>query len=172
MLPRYLAVVALSSACGTVEKPAADASIDSAVETATTYRGTLDATDPVTFGGQTFCTYMITLKQLVVELAITPSGQVRSGHVQDLNSETTTADCPNGTIEPNIAMYTLASAAPSQSGTTLTFQGAAANEPAADLIVELSTTGSARQATLGFHRSDADPPLDWSVVATLALSAQ
>jgi len=178
MVLRCLVVLSVASACGEVKRPVDAGAVggDAIDEAATTYRGTRDVVAPVTFGGklgdQNFCTYMITLKQLVIELAITPSGQVRTGHVQDLNVETTTADCPNGTIPPNIAMYTLASATPSQTGMTLAFQGAASNEPTVDLVVELSTAGSAHQASLGFHRSNASPPLDWSVVTTLALSAQ
>jgi len=182
MVLRCLAVVSLASACGAVEKPLTpdatpgDAPIGDAPEIPAAYRGMLDATQSVTFGGMfgqdNYCTYMITLKQLVIELGITPSGQVRTGRVQDLNFETTTADCEFDPIEPNVAMYTLASTAPGPGGMTLTFQGAPANNPTVDLVVELSTAGSVHQASLGFHRSDIDPPLDWAVVATVALSAQ
>jgi hypothetical protein len=44
--------------------------------------------------------------------------------------------------------------------------------PPADLTVELSSVGSAYQAKLGFHRTNTPPPLDWSVIATVSLSAQ
>jgi hypothetical protein len=174
MLPRWLAVVALASACGKVEAPAVP---DAASDLPITYQASLAATDPVTFGGpvtgHNYCFYTITLKQLSLELAITPSGSVRSGRVQALNSEATTADCDQGTIPENIATYTFVSAAPSGSGMTLTFQGAAANMPPASLAVELSTAGTAHQARLRFHRLGVDPPLDWSVVTpSLSLSPQ
>jgi hypothetical protein len=125
----------------------------------------------VAFGGGTFCNYTITLKQLAITLGILPSGQVVSGHVEDLNVEAAVAPCTGG-IPANIATYTFASAKPTQTGMALTFQGATTNQPHADLVVNLSTAGSAFQAQLGFHRNDQNPPLDWSVVATLSLSAQ
>ena len=174
MLYRWLAVVALTSACGKVQTPAVP---DAASDLPVTYQASLAATDAVTFGGpvpgHNYCFYMITLKQLSVELAITPSGSVRSGRVQALNSETVAADCDQGTIPENIATYTFTSAAPTDGGMTLTFQGAASNMPPASLAVELATAGTAHQARLGFHRLGVDPPLDWSVVTpTLSLSPQ
>lgn len=167
MIPRCLIAVMLTGACGTVARDPIDGN-----GTPLTYKGTLDQTPPVTFGGAPYCMYTITLKQLDVELAIVPPSQVITGRVQDLNVEAIVPPCPNGSIPPMIATYTLASAMPSQSGTTLTFQGATSNVPAVSLVIELSSAGEAYQARLGFHRSDAVPPLDWSVVATIPLSAR
>jgi hypothetical protein len=179
MLHSRLAVALCAAACGEVSQ-SGDAGIDSAPSDAGTprmFQGTMDEVTPVTFGGLPYCTYKITLKQLQIQIGILPSGQIATGHVQDLNVESiipsTTPNCPADyeVIPPNIATYTLLSATPAGSTTTLTFTGGASNMPPADLTIELSSVGSAYQAKLGFHRTNVEPPLDWSVIATVSLSA-
>jgi hypothetical protein len=39
-------------------------------------------------------------------------------------------------------------------------------------VPALPPTGGAYQARLTFHRTDLPPPLDWTVVATIALTPQ
>jgi hypothetical protein len=164
--------------CGNVDKPATDASAppkDAMIDAgpARTLRGHLDQTQPVTFGGgpKGFCTYTITLQDLDVTLEVQSSGAITSGTVQDLNVEALVGTCTAGTIPPKIAMYTLDTAKPGPGGTTLTFQGATANEPRVILTGTAAIAGAAATAMLGFKRTGtADPVLDWSVVATVALS--
>src|SRR5579859_2829577 len=110
MTYRCAAVIALA-ACGQVSNhapgdggPAGDAAVP-----AVAYKGTLAATMPSMFGGAPYCNYMITFKQLELDLGILPSHQASSGHLQALNVETTDASCPNGVIPPTIANYTLSS---------------------------------------------------------------
>jgi hypothetical protein len=182
MIRRSLAVALCAAACGEVgQSGPGDGGIDGPPRdggTPRTFMGTMDEVPPVTFGGAPYCTYKITLKQLQVEIGILPSGQVATGHVQDLNVESvvpsTTPNCPPdyGVIPPNIASYTFQSASASASGMTLTFTGGASNMPPADLTIELSSVGAAYQARLGFHRSNTVAPLDWSVIATVSLSTQ
>lgn len=183
MLRSGILVALSAAACGQVggAGPA-----DGAVDTSTPpdsapprmFRGAMDEVPAVTFGGAPACTYHITLKQLEITLTLAPSGQVTMGHVQDLNVESvvvsTTPNCPAdyGVIEPNIASYTLQSAQPNDTTTTLTFKGGPTNKPPADLTVELSSVGSAYQARLGFHRNELGPPFDWSVIVMLPLSEQ
>lgn len=189
MMFRILAVALLASACGTVaDKPATDASVgdaagpgsDGSVPAAVMWEGKPSADPSSNFGGNNmFCNYTITLKQLDVQLAILPSGVVTSGQVQDLNVEaivpsTTpfvcTATSP-GTIPPNIATYKLATAVPSASGATLTFQGDATNMPPASLEIDLTKVNSMYSATLKFHRNDGQPAvLLWMVMAMLTLT--
>jgi len=123
--------------------------------------------------------YRITLKQLDVQLAILPSGQVTSGRVQDLNFEevipsTTPVVCTPTTPPPipaNIAIYELATTAAGTGGLTLTFQGAAGNMPAATLVVDLTRVGSLYSARLTFQRNDGvDPVLAWKVTTTVPLA--
>src|SRR5215510_13302922 len=92
MLRRGLAVALCAVACGEVDQATQkDAGIDAAPPpdsgSPRPYVGTMDEVPPVTFGGAPYCTYKITLKQLQIDIAILPSGQIASGHVQDLNVE-------------------------------------------------------------------------------------
>ncbi len=189
MMYRILAVALLAGACGKVaDKSAADASVgdgpgpgsDGSVPGAVTWVGQLAQSPTVTFGGPSgqnnFCTYTITLKQIDVQLAILPSGQVSSGQVQDLNMEAvvpTMPPCSAGPIPPNIATYKLATAMPSTGGMTLTFQGGATNMPPATLVIELTQASSLYSAKLTFHRNDGlQAVLEWTVTTTVPLAPQ
>lgn len=184
---RLLAVALLAGGCGTVAQNPADASVgDGATPDmapgAVTWRNQPGDVPLVMYGGgNRFCMYTITLKQLDVQLDILPSGQVTSGHVQDLNVEAVvpsttpfvcTATSP-GTIPANIAMYQLATAAAGTGGLALTFQGGASNMPPATLVAVLTKVGSLYSAKLTFHRNDgADPLVEWTIVATVPLAPQ
>jgi hypothetical protein len=190
MLLRGVAIAVCIAACGEVadHRTPADAALDAAVDAAIPpdaplprkYTGGQDVVPSVTFGGPSmtivYCMYTITLKELEIELAILPSGQVTDGRVQDLNVEavivSTTPNCPAtiGVIPQNIATYMLESTKPAPGGQLLTFKGAPTNKPRVTLAVELAIVGSAYQAKLGFHRNDQLAPFDWSVVTTLSLS--
>jgi hypothetical protein len=172
------AVALCAAACGEVGQPPVDSAVDAPpTGPPRIFRGTMDELDPVTFGGSPYCTYHITLKQLQIDIGILPSGTIASGHVQALNVESvvpsTVPNCPPDyeVIAPNIAMYTLQSTSASGGTVTLTFQGGTSNNPPADLTMELTSVGSAYQAKLGFHRTNVEPPLDWSIIATVSLSA-
>jgi hypothetical protein len=167
-----------AGACGTVAR---EPPVDGAVgdrpsgETPTMYTGTTAQTSAIGFGGTPYCKYTITLKMLDIELGILPSSkQVITGHVQDLNVEAvvpTTPPCAFGPADPSIANYNFTAATQTSKGMMLTFQGAAANAPAATLMINLMPAGTMYSAALSFHRTDEPPPLDWSVAVTLPLSA-
>ena len=186
----WLAAALLAGACGTVAQTPADASAgDGATPDmapgAVTWRNQPGDVPLVMYGGgNKFCMYTITLKQLDVQLDILPSGQVTSGHVQDLNVEAVVPSMPPttpfvctpaspGTIPANIAMYQLATATTGTGGMTLTFQGGTSNAPPASLVAVLTRVGSLYSAKLTFHRNDgADPLVEWMVVATVPLAPQ
>ena len=155
-------------------RPAIDARPDSSV----TYTAMLDATPPVSFGAAmptpTFCTYSITLRQLAIELGITPDGRITRGHVQDLNVEATTnVDCTLGVIPQNVAQYTYRSSKDGATGPTLLFEGDAPNEPPALLTIQLSAQDTAApQAVLSFQRTQIAAPYNWVVTQTLTLAPQ
>lgn len=178
MIPRYFAVALLACGCGEVAHPGADASTghpDGRVPDAamgTTYSGSTQQTASSPFGGVVYCHYTITLKQLMIDLAILPTGQVTTGHVQDINVEGTDANCPNGVIPASPANYSLQSAIATASGQKLTFLGAPENVPTASLEVDLSRSGSSYSTVLTFHRIDQVPELNWSLTTTLPLFAQ
>ncbi len=178
MIRSGLTIAALASACGTVGSEPKDGAVGDGQsnETPVMYKATMAQTPAMPFGGAPYCSYTITLKQLDVELGILPSSkQVTTGRIQDLNVEAvvpTTPPCMYTATPPTIANYTLASAMPSASGTTLTFQGDPTNAPVVSLGVELTSAGSVYQARLGFQRTDEPPPLNWSVLVTVTLSPQ
>lgn len=164
-----------SAACGEVNKPASGDAGPGDGGAATTYRGALAQTSPVMFGGKSdagnFCNYTITLKDLAIELVISPSKQIVSGAVQALNTEATDATCTFGTIPVNTAKYSYAPATPVALGTTLSFTGDANNMPPATLMVDVVSVGTAFQANLAFHRADnVQEPLKWTVIASLPVT--
>ena len=174
-----VAVVAMfAAACGTVantppiDGAAADAPPDSVAPT--TYAVQVDMIPAVMFGGAPTCTFTITLKQLDVELAILPSGEVVSGRVQDLNMEDVLNVPPctpqTGHIEPNIVTYTFTSAQPGTGGTMLSFHGATTNKPQATLVATLAPAGAAYTAMLKFQRTDGIPAVNWLVMTMVTLS--
>ena len=180
MIPRYLAVALLACGCGEVAShPGADAStgqpdgrvpVDAAV--GTVYRGSTQQTAPSPFGGVVYCHYTITLRELMIDLTILPSGQVTTGHVQDINVEGTDASCPNGVIPASPAKYSLQSATATATGQKLTFLGAPENVPTASLVVDLTRGGSSYATTLTFQRTDQVPELNWMLTTTLPLFVQ
>lgn len=176
-----LAVALGVAACGNVDGKAGidaagpvDATAGSDAGPAHRYRGTLDATTPVQFGGgpKGFCTYSITLKQLAVELTVQASGEVTAGAVSDLNVEAIVGTCSAGVIPPKIARYTLDSAKAAPGGTLLTFQADPANEPNVALTGVVGFGGTQARATLNFKRGGdtVDPVLDWQVVAPVDIA--
>lgn len=191
MLCRLLAIAMLAGACGTVANQPADAAVDGAPG-AVTWRNQPADVSAVTFGGPSktgtiYCKYTITLKQLDVQLAILPSGQVTSGHVQDLNVEAVVPSMPPTTpfvcsatdpmpIPANIAMYQLATTTAGTGGLTLTFQNGASNMPPAVLAIELTKVSSMYSAKLTFQRNDGndvvDPVFEWMVTTTVPLAPQ
>lgn len=194
MLYRLLAVALLAGACGTVSQKPTDASVgDGATPDvppgAVMWRNQPVDVPAVTFGGTSadgtqYCKYTITLRQVDLQLAILPSGQVTSGHVQDLNVEAVVPSAPPTTpfvctatnpppIPANIAMYQLATATAGSGGMTLTFQGGTSNAPPATLVVLLTRVGSLYSAKLTFHRNDGiDPIFEWTVTTTVPLAPQ
>ena len=173
---RCLAAVVLAAACTTDTIPPGDAAIVPDADPVTTYQGRLDHTEPLPFGGQGFCDYRMTLKQLEVDVAITASGQVRSAHVQDLNfEELITMPCgdpPASPIAPNTATYDLELATPSTTGIGLTFTAAKPNEPTVTLAANLTRTDAGYAAALVFHRVGQAPVLNWTIYVSVALAPQ
>lgn len=170
-----LALALLTAACGQVANKQPDAGIDGALPPdAVAYHGALAATTPVAFGGSPYCDYTITLKQLTVDLVVIPAASgatVQAGEVEALNVEgNDPTKCTFSPTPENIARYTFAPAAPVAATTAMTFTGAADNAPKVTLTVQLQQAGSLYQANLGFHRTDSADVLNWSIVASVALS--
>jgi hypothetical protein len=175
MVLRCLAAVIFAAACSN-DSPPSDAAIAPDADPVTTYKGRLEQTPPLAFGGVDFCDYLMTLQQLEVEVAITASGQVRSAHVQDVNfEEIVTMPCgdpPALPIAPNTATYDLELATPSTTGIGLTFTAATTNQPAATLAANLTRAEAGYNALLVFHRFGEVAVLNWTIHASVALTPQ
>jgi hypothetical protein len=163
--------VAGACGCGSVDPPPADAAITVDAEPTTAYRGHLDHTEPLAFGPPIFCSYVMTLKQLDVEVAITAGGRVASAHVQNLNFEELAMPCGDtGTIAPNVATYELDLATQSTTGIGLTFTAGRSNEPTVTLAANLTRAGAGYTAALMFHRFGQAAALNWTIQASVDLA--
>jgi hypothetical protein len=182
MMTRWLSIAGLAvatTACGGgVDSPtgtpdAAAAGSGSDNQPAVTYEGKIASVPPVTFGVAPFCAYTQTVSNLVLDLLIKPNGTVIGGAMQHHNVEA----CPAGDIAPqppSDVSYTLTGTQPSGDGTQLTFTGAASNRPNTTLTIQLTPAGTAYNAALTIHRIDqpANPSLDWTVTATVQITAK
>ncbi len=141
--------------------------------TATTYAATLDATATVAFGGSPFCDYKVTLRNVAIELAALPSGQVISATAKNRMVEATTPASPtcNGVkpLPPSEMSFSLKTTTDTPDGTTLLFVGAATNAPKVELIVDLKKSGSSSEAAASWRRTDGVAAVNWTVKAKLAL---
>jgi hypothetical protein len=171
MASRCIAAIVVAGACGSVDPPPTDAAIAVDAEPTTVYRGHLDQTPPLAFGPPIFCAYVMTLKQLDVEVAITAAGRVASAHVQDLNVEELAMPCGDiGTIAPNVATYELDLATRSTTGIGVTFTAGRSNEPTATLAANLTRAGAGYTAALIFHRVGQEPALNWTIQVAVDLA--
>lgn len=139
---------------------------------ATTFRGRLDATLPVKFGGSPYCSYTVSLKEIVIEVAALESGDLIGASVSNLVVEATIPPCPNPPMAPARQTYALTTTTKTASGLTLGFEGAKPNQPATALVIDLVRIGVTYEASVGWHRTDQKPPLDWSVAAKITLAAE
>jgi hypothetical protein len=136
---------------------------------ATTFKGTLDTTVPVKFGGKGYCEYTMTLKQVAIEVAALESGEIIGAAVKDLAIEGTVAPCTYNPMPPSDQTFALTTVTKTASGATLAFEGAKTNRPETALVIDLTRVGITYEASAGWKRSDQTPPLVWSVQAKLTL---
>jgi hypothetical protein len=168
----YLLLAVTAGACGKVadDQPDAAVKVDATPVGSTLYRGTLAATAAVEFGGGGFCKYTMTLKQIEVEVAISTTGQITAASTTNLTGEATVPPCDFAPDGPHIQKFALKSATPVGSATMLVMQGAADNTPQASLAITLTPGGGAFTAAARWTRTDQQPPLNWTVTASLTLT--
>jgi hypothetical protein len=175
-----LALVLAMSACGAVpEDMVPDAGPDAPKPPGTTtYRGTLQMSPTVTFGGPPYCTYTETLRQIEIELNLLTTGEVKGGSSQALSVEmvlaTTDPACDAGPgIEPNIHKFTFRSATRVGTGYMVLMDGNIANDPATSLAFMLTPATGAFTAAARWTRSGgiADS-LNWNLTSNLTLTVK
>lgn len=134
------------------------------------FTGMLAMTATTGFGGSPYCKYTITLKQIAVDVVLNAAGDVASASVTDLAVEADVQPCPNPPQDPAIHKYSLASSLRLPAGGLhLELAPDPANHPTASLVLEGDFSGDHVSASLEWHRTDQDPPLDWRVTTTVPL---
>ena len=131
------------------------------VATSTVVAGALATTATVPFGGDGFCKYDMTLKDVAIEIELRPNGDVARATVRDLAVEKALDGCPYAPMDPSIQDFTLKSHAVTTTGTRVEFIGAKANRPETALVVDLVPSASGYLATATWK---------WSVTAKTSLT--
>lgn len=133
-----------------------------ASEQASRYRGILAATPATRFGG-VVCTYDVTMKNIEIELAITPSGGVTSGSAKNDMVETIVGTCANPPLGSLPQVFTLTTV----NATELTFRGRGG--PETSLLVKLTKVGASWEADTTWERTDRTDDLKWFVKSKVTL---
>lgn len=136
---------------------------------ATSYRGVLDKTPPVKFGGGTnHCNYTMFMSTIEIELAITPEGNVIGGTAKNDMTEAFDGACTFA-VAP-LGKRPLAFVFGSMSGQTLTFaQTPTAGTPKTNLTIVLTKAGQSFTGAVAWERADRTDDLKWTVTTTLTL---
>lgn len=136
---------------------------------ATTYVGTLDTTPTVRFGGSPYCFYEVALKDVRIEVAALPSGEIIGASATHTMVENSIEGCTLSGAPPTPCSFAFTTATQTADGYQLDFNGAAGNHPATKLVVNLKKVGSSYEASASWHRTDQNPPLDWTETTKITL---
>lgn len=136
-----------------------------------TFRGSLVSTGATPFGGPPFCSYAITLSDVVATMTVAQSS-VTQAQVSALATEAALNGCPFPPMPPGRHTYALAGASLSGRNLVINYQPAGANNPQASLVFNGSVAADGRtiSGTLTWHRTGIQSPLDWRVSAQITLS--
>lgn len=154
---------------GSSSSSSGDAVVDAALGgAAVTYRGTLDTTPTTPFGsGTDSCKYLVAMKNIVVEIAITPEGEVIGGSATNDMVESLGDTCPYPPLGTKKEAFT---AGTMKAPDTLGWVGAAANGPKMDLTTKLTKVGQSYEAAVKWVRTDqSSATLAWTVTTTITL---
>jgi hypothetical protein len=171
--PPPLATSSLSKDAGPRDAggaPVPDAALEASAG-ATTFKGKLDATTPVKFGGDPYCEYTMTFDNVEIEIAMLESGEVIGAQVKNHAVEVALPPCPHPPMAPSSQWFSLTTVTPTASGSTLAFEGAKTNQPVTSLVIDLTQVGVTYEASAGWKRTDLGPPFAWEVRAKVTLVA-
>lgn len=170
------AVFALAAGCGASRDDGAatpDAAPDGPIGGPREVRyerfiGRLAATPSVTFGGDPYCTYRVTLRDVVLDLAISAE-ELATMTIADTMVETIVGSCPFAPAPSNRQLFDHRGG-PRQVAGDGTVQpalaGLAANQPLTGATAMLRVAGGSADASLTWERLDQGPPLKWVVATT------
>jgi len=127
--------------------------------------GSLACTPTTQYGGDPYCVYRSTLKDVKIDIRTDDAGKVIAASVEAQAVEAA-IDCPYPPIAPNQHLYHFVSATKLGSGKTrITLAPAKKNLPQASLVVDVDLAATKSTATLAWRRIDAGPPFDWLLLA-------
>lgn len=140
------------------------------------YRGQLAATPAVTFGGGTYCTYSVSLRDVVFDVVLRGTEQLATMRVEDTVTETIIGTCPYTPQPDNRQRF-------AHAGGALTARSDGSFEP---VLIGLSTNAPTTTATslvtqvgdgtldvtARWERTDQAPPLKWIVMTAAPVRLQ
>jgi internalin A len=135
---------------------------------ATEFRGHIDSSATVTFGGPPWCYYTITLQDVNMDVGV--GGSILGGTVTCQAIELPVDNCTTIYFPPNLHTYYATGGTVTGDQIDLTFVRDAANLPACSVVF----TGTRQldgsiSGALTWHRIDQLSPLDWTVTPTITL---
>lgn len=136
------------------------------------YRGTLAASPTVQFGGDPYCTYSVTLRNVVLDVVVRGTEELTSMSIDDTMTEAIVGSCPYAPSPQSRQQFAHDSGRPVPANAEGTFTplltGVAANRPMTAATALVTIVDDARlQVTARWERTDQAPPLKW-IVATAA----
>lgn len=161
---------------GNEAEPTPDASQMQGMGTATgleRFIGRAAMSPTVPFGGSPYCSYSITLKDILVEVLADPQDGLVAMVVADTTSEAIVGTCPYPPAGPNRQVFEHRGGTlgwPQTNTVVPELQGNASNSPKTDATSNVVREKDTRlTATLRWHRTDQPPPLDWTVMMEVPL---
>jgi hypothetical protein len=131
------------------------------------YVGQLSMTTPQPFGGSGYCKYTVTLKDVVIDVALDAMQNLQWMVVDDTMLEALVGSCPFGAQPPNDQGFEYAGTPqPPQPGGTYmpTLTPLGSNHPVETIAVTATPANATTFATtIRWHRTDAADPLNWTV---------
>ena len=167
--PSLLVLLGSLGACGSIP-------MEEEESQNSTYQAQLVMSPPANFGGAgTYvCRYTMTLRQIQLELVISPEGQVLGGSAQNMTDEkvTNTGECPFLPAMPTMQKFRFLSATPVGNMIMVVMEGDITNAPKASLGITLAPTSGGFASSARWTRTDQVPELTWTVTATMTLETK
>lgn len=162
---------AVGRACGAVAGPDAGGggATDGGGGVGVENGGTLESLPPVRFGGGPYCTYEVTLSDISVSARIA-GRTVEALTVQNKVTERVVGECEFPAAPPSEQRFTLP--APARDGDVMQLQGAADNQPKADMTVVITANERGPVASIRWTRNDVPAPVAWEAKATVQLEPE
>jgi len=139
------------------------------------YRGTLSSTPSVQFGGDTFCTYSVQMREVVFDVVVRGDEDLTSMSVDNTMVESIVGSCPYAPQPQNRQHFSLSSSptgARDDGSFAPVLAGDASNQPRTALASRVTQQGGTLQATARWERVDIDPPLNWAVNTAAPVTLQ